>query len=198
MSDGGTPLERLVRGSQSCIDASASSVRRPLLDRSTRRFELRRIPPSPDAIDEPAAGQVLKRGDLLGEHDRVVGRQHEHRGSEQDPRSDRRDVAEGHQRLGPADPVETLGGQQVVGDEQRIEAELFRAGGKSADLVAVPVFLTRQKVRGKEDAELQMDSRAKREASRASTDSIVMGTRMPETIRPDADGRIFAAPEEVV
>ena len=83
---------------------------------------------------------MLQRRDLLGEHHGVVRWKHQDRGAEFDARRDRGRVGERHQRLGPADAIEAARGQQVVGDEQRLEAELLGVHSETADLIPVPLL----------------------------------------------------------
>src|SRR6266851_5949226 len=64
-------------------------------------------------------------------------------------------MSECHERLGPAHAVEAVGGQQVVGDEQRLEAELLGAHREPADLISVPLLRTGQQVRRQEHPQLQ-------------------------------------------
>jgi len=116
----GGSLQQLHRGFQHLIGAPA-----PLLPGSTGRLELGRVPAGPHPVDVAAAGEVLEGGDLLGQHHRIVGRQHQHRGPQLDPAGYGGGMAERHQRLGPTDSVEAAGSQEVVGDEQRFEAQLL-------------------------------------------------------------------------
>ena len=135
-------LERLLRRLQQLHRRLEHFVRAPapLLDRAAGRLELGRVPASADSVDETAAGEVLQRRDLLGEHHRVVCWQHQNRGAELDARRDRCRVGERHERFGPAHAVEAVRGQEVVGDEQRLEAELLGVRGEPADLISVPLL----------------------------------------------------------
>src|SRR5438309_529214 len=145
--------QQLHRGLQNLIGASPA-----LLDCAPRRFELWPVPPGADAVDEAPSRQVLQGGDLLRQHHGVVSRQDENRRPKLDPGGDRGDVAQGHQRLGPADSVEAPGGEQVVGDEQRFESELFRVGCKTPELFTVAPVLARQQVGRQEDPQLQLET----------------------------------------
>ncbi len=62
-------------------------------------------------------------------------------------------MAEGHQGLGPADPIEATGRQQVIGDEQRREAQLLGPSRETTDLLAVLPVLAGEQVGGDEDSE---------------------------------------------
>src|SRR5207237_5575452 len=126
----------------------------PLLARAAGRLELLLVPAGPHAVDEAPPREVLKGGDLLGQHHRVVGGQDHDRGAQLDPGGHRGDVRQRHQRLGPADAVEPQGGEKVVGDEQRLEAEVLGVGGEAPDLLAMLRARSRQQVRGQEHAEL--------------------------------------------
>src|ERR1700730_5801924 len=63
-------LQKLHRGLEHLIGAATA-----LLNGPPRRFKLGRVPSGANAVDEPATGQMLKRGDLLGKDDGIVGGQ---------------------------------------------------------------------------------------------------------------------------
>ena len=82
-----------------------------------------RFQPKPDAEHHPAAAQVVERGHLLGQHDRVVlGDQH-HPGAEGDPLGGRGRGGQGHERVEAAAVVVELDAldqsrRRVVADRQ--------------------------------------------------------------------------------
>src|SRR5689334_25391660 len=63
-------------------------------------------------------------------------------------------------RLRPADPVEPGGGEQMVGYEERVEAQLLRSHRKPTDLIAVLRCLAREEVRRDENSELHAEASA--------------------------------------
>lgn len=105
-----------------------------------------------DAQVDPAAGQVVDAGDLLGGHQRLAIREDQHRHAEPDRLGHRRAVGQGRKRLvehrrvvrpgrlerlaGPARDVhrvQCLVPDQVVVDPQRVEADPVRLHRRGAD-----------------------------------------------------------------
>src|SRR5438093_4339848 len=101
---------------------------------------------------------MLQGRDLLGEHDRVMRRQHENRRPELDARCDRCGMGERDQRLGPAHAVEAPRGEQVVRDEQRLKPKLLGMSCETPQLFAMDRVLPWQQVGGQKDAELQVET----------------------------------------
>ena len=101
------------------------------------RLELGAVPAGADPVDVAVAREVVQRGDLLRQHRRLPGRQDEDRRAELDPLGHRGDVRQRHQRVEPADPVEAMRGDDVVGDPQRVETQLLGAAGEPADVVGM-------------------------------------------------------------
>ena len=158
--------QELHRGLEDLIGAGAA-----LLAGAAGGLELGPVPAGADPIDKSAAAEVLEGRDLLGEQDRLPRRQDEDRRAELDAARHRGHVRQGHHRLGPADAVEPRRGQQVIGDEERVEAELLRFDRKTADLVAVPGVLAGQEIRGNENANLHAGTSANCDLSLAGLPS---------------------------
>src|SRR5207245_8995528 len=110
-------------------------------------------------------------GELIGWQDRRPAWQAEDGRAELGAARYRGCVRKGHHRLGPADAVEPRRGQQVIGDEERVEAELLRFDRKTADLVAVPGVLAGQEIRGNENANLHAGTSANCDLSLAGLPS---------------------------
>src|SRR6266581_4378529 len=85
-------------------------------------------------------------------------------------------MRQGHHRLGPADPVEAARGEEVVGDEERVEAEFLGAHREAANLLPMIRVLARQEVRRDEGAELHADALAPTFDS--SSPAKIMASRM--------------------
>ena len=80
-------------------------------------LDARRPPPEPE--EASAARQDVEQGDLLGDADRVVPRQHDHRGAEGDALRPAREVAQELSRGGR----HGVAGEVVLEGEERIEPE---------------------------------------------------------------------------
>ena len=106
--------------------SSISSVRLPrsrLVDAD--RLVLGVVPADAGAEDDPVLGEELERRQLLGEEHRVAQRHDQDRRPEADALRDAGGDRQRRERLEERHRVEPLRGEQVVGDEQRVEAEVL-------------------------------------------------------------------------
>ena len=117
-------------------------------------FELRAVPARADAEDEAVTREQVERRDLLGQNSGLAQRQDQDRRAEPDAFGYRGDMRQGHQRIEPADPIEPMRRDDVVGDPQRVELELFGPLGEAAHVLGMALLAPRDDVRGQEDPEL--------------------------------------------
>ena len=134
--------------------SSISSVRLPrsaLVDADRLVFHL--VPADAGAEDDPVVGEELEGRELLREENRVAERHDQDRGPQSDalghPRRDR----ERENRLQPVHRVEPLPDEQMIGDEQRVEAEVLDGSRKCLDPLGAFGSVAVPDVRGQEDTE---------------------------------------------
>ena len=118
-----------------------------------RGAELGLVPADAGAEDEAVVGEVLQRRELLGEHDGLARREHQHRRAQPDALGRAGGDRERRQRLQERGGVEVLRRQQVVGHEERVEAQLLHAPGERPDVARALRPVVVPDVGGEEDPE---------------------------------------------
>ena len=89
------------------------------------RLVLGLVPADAGAEDDAVLGQELERGQLLGQDDRVAQGHDQDRGAQPHALGHAGGHGQRQERLEEGDRVEALGREQVVGDEERVEAEVL-------------------------------------------------------------------------
>ena len=97
-------------------------------------LELPVIPARSHAQDVALVGEGLEGRDLLGQDDRMAGRQDKDRGAQAEPRRRRRHVGERDDRVEPRDRVEPALVQQVIGRPDGVKAQVLGAPRERREL----------------------------------------------------------------
>jgi hypothetical protein len=112
-----------------------------LLERAAHRLHLVLDGADADPEDQPAAAQHVEGGRGLREPDRVVVRQHQHRGAQPHARGARGDVAQQRERLvvrPVADALEDVRHvEDVIVRPHRVDAQLLGAGREVDERVRI-------------------------------------------------------------
>ena len=103
-----------------------SSVRRPRsASCHAERLELVVVPARSDPEHEAPARQVPERLDLASQRDRVVVGENQQAGGQADARGDAGGVGQAEERRHPHGAVEAGRLQEMLGDPERVEPEVF-------------------------------------------------------------------------